>query len=73
MGLTLTEKLISAALVDGEMEKGQRIGIRADQTLTHDVNGVMAFLALEAMGVEKVAPEVAVHYMDHNLIQADFN
>ena len=72
MGLTLTEKLISAALVDGEMKKGQRIGIRANQTLTHDVNGVMAFLALEAMGVEKVAPEVAVHYMDHNLIQADF-
>ena len=72
MGLTLTEKLIAAALVDGDMEKGQRIGIRADQTLTHDVNGVMAFLALEAMGVEKVAPEVAVHYMDHNLIQADF-
>ena len=72
MGLTLTEKLISAALVNGEMEKGQRIGIRADQTLTHDVNGVMAFLALEAMGIEKVVPEVAVHYMDHNLIQADF-
>jgi len=72
MGLTLTEKLIKAALIDGEMIKGQRIGIKADQTLTHDVNGVMAFLALEAMGVEKVVPEVAVHYMDHNLIQADF-
>ncbi len=72
MGFTLTEKLITAALVDGEMVKGQRIGIRADQTLTHDVNGVMAFLALEAMGVDKVVPEVAVHYMDHNLLQADF-
>lgn len=72
MGLTLTEKLIAAALVDGEMKKGERIGIRADQTLTHDVNGVMAFLALEAMGVNKVKPEVAVHYMDHNLLQADF-
>ncbi len=72
MGQTLTEKLIAAALVDGEMKKGQRIGVRADQTLTHDVNGVMAFLALEAMGVENVKPEVAVHYMDHNLLQADF-
>lgn len=72
MGLTLTEKLIAAALVDGEMKKGERIGILADQTLTHDVNGVMAFLALEAMGVDKVKPEVAVHYMDHNLLQADF-
>ena len=72
MGLTLTKKLLTAALVDGELKKGQRIGIRADQTLTHDVNGVMAFLVLEAMGVEQVVPEVAVHYMDHNLIQADF-
>ena len=72
MNLTLTEKLIAAALVDGSLTKGERIGIRADQTLTHDVNGVMAFLALEAMGVEQVVPEVAVHYMDHNLIQVDF-
>ena len=72
MNHTLTEKLIEAALVDGTLAKGERIGIRADQTLTHDVNGVMAFLALEAMGVEQVVPEVAVHYMDHNLIQVDF-
>ncbi|MFW9804426.1 MAG: aconitate hydratase [Candidatus Thorarchaeota archaeon] len=72
MGLTVTEKLISAALVEGEMKKGQRIGIRADQTLSHDVNGIMSYLILEAMGVEKVKAELSVHYMDHNLIQADF-
>jgi len=72
MGLTVTEKLISAALVEGEMKKGQRIGIRADQTLSHDVNGIMSYLVLEAMGVEKVKAELCVHYMDHNLIQADF-
>jgi hypothetical protein len=48
MGLTVTEKLISAALVEGEMKKGQRIGIRADQTLSHDVNGIMSYLVLEA-------------------------
>jgi len=72
MGLTVTEKLISAALVAGEMKKGQRIGIRADQTLSHDVNGIMSYLVLEAMGVEKVKAELSVHYIDHNLIQADF-
>ncbi len=72
MGLTITEKLITAALVDGELKKGQRIGIRADQTLSHDVNGIMSYLVLEAMGVESVKAELAVHYMDHNLIQADF-
>ena len=72
MGLTITEKLISAALVEGEMKKGQRIGIRADQTLSHDVNGIMSYLVLEAMGIERVKAELCVHYIDHNLIQADF-
>ena len=69
MGLAVTEKLISAAIVEGEMKKGQRIGIRADQTLSHDVNGIMSYLVLEAMGVEKVKAELSVHYIDHNLIQ----
>jgi aconitate hydratase len=32
----------------------------------------MSYLVLEAMGVEKVKAELCVHYMDHNLIQADF-
>jgi aconitate hydratase len=72
MGLNVTEKLISAALVEGEMKKGQRIGIRADQTLTHDVNGIMSYLVLEVMGVETIKAELCVHYIDHNLIQADF-
>ncbi|TFG95062.1 MAG: aconitate hydratase, partial [Calditrichales bacterium] len=72
MGLTVAEKLIAAALVDGEMKRGNRIGIRADQTLSHDLNGVMSYLVLEAMGIERVKAGVAVHYMDHNIIQADF-
>ncbi|MCX7781138.1 MAG: aconitate hydratase [Negativicutes bacterium] len=72
MGLTLAEKLISRSLVEGEMIRGQRIGIRAHQTLSHDVNGVMSYLALEAMGLDKVKVEVAVHYIDHNMIQADY-
>jgi len=67
MGLTVTEKLISAALVEGEMKKGQRIGIQADQTLSHDVNGIMSYLVLEAMGVEKVKAQLCVHYIDHNI------
>jgi len=36
MGLTLTEKILRAHLVDGEYVKGQEIGIRIDQTLTQD-------------------------------------
>jgi hypothetical protein len=33
MRLTVTEKLITASLVDGEMMKGKRIGIRVSQNL----------------------------------------
>jgi aconitate hydratase len=72
VGMTITEKLISTALVEGELKRGQRIGIRANQTLSHDLNGVMAHLAFEAMGVERVQTEVSVHYTDHNMTQADF-
>lgn len=72
MGLTVTEKLISQSIIDGEMIRGRRIGLRAHQTLSHDVNGVMSYLALEAMGLKKVKVGLAVHYIDHNMIQADF-
>ncbi len=72
MGQTVTEKLLAASLVEGVLERGARIGIRAHQTLSHDLNGVMAHLAFEAMGVERVKTEVSVHYTDHNMIQADY-
>ena len=44
MGQTLTEKILSAHLVEGEMVKGSEIGIRIDQTLTQDATGTMAYL-----------------------------
>ena len=72
MGLTLAEKMIATALVEGRMKRGERVGIRADQTLTHDLNGVMAFLALESMSLKKVKPPLCIHYTDHNTLQADF-
>ena len=72
MGLTLTEKIIAAHLVSGEMKRGERIGIAIDQTLTHDVNGVMAYLEFEALGIDQVRGDIAVSYIDHNLLQADF-
>ncbi len=72
MGMTITEKLIAAHLVSGRMKRGERIGIKIDQTLTHDVNGVMAYLEFEALGIKKVKGELAVSYIDHNMLQADF-
>ncbi len=55
MGKTVAEKLIAASLTDGEMKRGNRIGIRISQTLTHDVTGVMSYLAFEAIGREVIA------------------
>ncbi|WP_278460998.1 aconitate hydratase [Ruminococcus bicirculans (ex Wegman et al. 2014)] len=72
MGLTLTEKILKAHLVDGEFVKDQEIGIRIDQTLTQDATGTMAYLEYEAMGVPRVRTEKSVAYIDHNTLQSGF-
>lgn len=72
MGLTLTEKILSSHLVEGEMIKGTEIGIRIDQTLTQDATGTMAYLEFEAMGVPRVKTERSVAYIDHNTLQNGF-
>ncbi len=72
MGQTLTEKILSAHLVEGEMVKGSEIGIRIDQTLTQDATGTMAYLEFEAMGVPRVKTEKSVAYIDHNTLQSGF-
>ncbi|MCH5206825.1 MAG: aconitate hydratase, partial [Oscillospiraceae bacterium] len=72
MGMTLTEKIIKAHIVDGEMVKGTEIGLRIDQTLTQDATGTMAYLQFEAMGVDRVKTERSVAYIDHNTLQSGF-
>ncbi|MBQ7652067.1 MAG: aconitate hydratase [Victivallales bacterium] len=68
-GMTLTEKILRAHLVEGEFEPGKEIKIRIDQTLCQDATGTMAFLELEAMGVKRVKTELSVQYIDHNTMQ----
>ena len=72
MGLTLTEKILNAHIVDGKAEKGSEIGIRIDQTLTQDATGTMAYLEFEAMGIPRVRTEKSVAYIDHNTLQSGF-
>lgn len=69
---TITEKIIKNHLVEGEMIKGSAIGIKIDQTLTQDATGTMAYLQLEAMGVDKVKTEISISYVDHNTLQSGF-
>jgi aconitate hydratase len=68
-GKTLVEKIIGAHLVSGEAVAGQEIKIRIDQALLQDATGTMAFLELEAMGVDRVKNELSVQYVDHNTSQ----
>ena len=47
MGQTLTYKILSKHLIEGELTAGEQIGIRIDQTLTQDATGTTAFLLYE--------------------------
>jgi len=72
MGMNVTQKILSAHLVGGEMTPGREMAIRIDQTLTQDATGTMAYLQFEAMGLDRVRNELAVSYVDHNTIQVGF-
>lgn len=69
MAQTLIEKIISSHLVEGTLERGKGIAIHIDQTLCQDATGTMAFLELEAMGIERVKTDISVQYIDHNTMQ----
>src|SRR4030042_1018877 len=69
MGRNLVEKIIASHLASGGMEPGQEIAISIDQTLTQDATGTLAYLELEAMGIERIATELSVSYVDHNTLQ----
>jgi len=69
---TIAEMLIREHLVEGTPGAGKEIGLRIDQTLTQDATGTMAYLEFESMGLTRVKAELAVSYIDHNIIQTDF-
>ena len=66
---TVVQKILAKHMVSGEAVTGAPVAIKIDQTLTQDATGTMAYLELEAMGVKKVATELSVSYVDHNMMQ----
>jgi aconitate hydratase len=68
----VSQKLINAHLVSGEMTPGTEIGLKIDQVLLQDATGTLVRLELEAFNLNKSKPEVAVQYVDHNLLQTDY-
>ncbi|MGD8828048.1 MAG: aconitate hydratase [Gammaproteobacteria bacterium] len=68
----VARKLIAEHLVEGNMNPGEEIGIKIDQTLTQDATGTLVMLEFEAMKIGRVKTELSAQYVDHNLLQTDF-
>ena len=71
MGKSLTRKILEEHYVSGSMVPGEEVFIKVDQTLTHDINAVMTYLAFEAIGIDRIRTECSVSYLDHNLLYVD--
>ena len=71
MGKSLTRKIIESHYVSGSMTPGEEVFIKVDQSLTHDINAVMTYLAFEATGLNRRRTECSVSYLDHNLLYVD--
>ena len=70
--MNLTQKILDAHLLSGNLIPGEEISIRIDQTLTQDSTGTMAYLQFEAMGIGRVKTRRSVAYIDHNTLQTGF-
>jgi aconitate hydratase len=70
--LNLTQKILAAHLVSGNLLAGEEIAIKIDQTLTQDATGTMAYLQFEAMEIPQVKTDLSVSYVDHNTLQSGF-
>ena len=72
MGDNLVYKVLKKHLVEGNIETGREIGIKIDRTLTQDSTGTMAYLQLEAMGIDRVKTKKSIAFIDHNMLQQGF-
>ena len=70
--MNVTQKILAAHLLSGELKAGPEIAIKIDQTLTQDSTGTMAYLQFEAMGIPRVKTEKSMAYIDHNTLQTGF-
>jgi aconitate hydratase len=68
---TMTGKVLEEHLVSGRLEAGEEIALRIDQTLLQDATGTMACMEFEALGLDRVRVDLAVQYIDHNMLGFD--
>jgi aconitate hydratase len=68
---TVTGKILEQHLVAGRLAPGEEVALRIDQTLLQDATGTMACMEFEALGLDRVRVDLAVQYVDHNMLQFD--
>ena len=71
MKRNLTQKILEAHLFEGKIVCNEEIGIRIDQVLLQDATGTMVMLEFESLGLDSVKAELAVQYVDHNILQSN--
>ncbi len=71
MANNLTYKILETHLIEGRLIPDEEIAITIDHTLLQDATGTMAMLEFESIGIESVRVELAVQYVDHNILQTD--
>lgn len=69
MRKTIFEKILQEHLIEGKAERGEEIGIKIDQILLQDTTGTVALLEFEAIGLKKPKCDLAVCYVDHNVLK----
>lgn len=72
MPKNLVQKILDSHVASGTPKAGESVELVIDQTLTQDATGTMAYIQLEAMGVDQVKTELSVSYVDHNTLQSGY-
>lgn len=68
MAENIVFQILRSHLMEGELTPGTPIAIRVDQTLGHDLTGIMAGQTFLAVGADRVQTEASVFYCDHNTL-----
>lgn len=68
MAENIVFQILRSHLMEGELTPGAPIAIRVDQTLGHDLTGIMAGQTFLAVGADRVQTEASVFYCDHNTL-----
>jgi len=68
MGFSITGKIIASHLLNTDGQDDPTITVNVDQTLCHDLTGIMAGQVLETVEADHVQTAVSVIYCDHNTL-----